>query len=134
MADEPKLQTVAPLFFVRDVIAATHYYVNALGFTQPELWGDPPCFAMPHRDGLIIMLKTADDPSMIRSNNPDPNTCAGPWDAYFWVNAARALYDQVKPRGADIAYEPRLQDEYNNWEFAVRDADGYLLAFGSDAG
>ena len=24
--------------------------------------------------------------------------------------------------------------EYGNWEFAVRDRDGYLIAFGSDAG
>ncbi len=29
---------------------------------------------------------------------------------------------------------PQLQEEYGNWEFAVRDRDGYLIAFGSDAG
>ena len=27
-----------------------------------------------------------------------------------------------------------MQESYGNWEFAVRDRDGYLIAFGSDAG
>ncbi|MAE67026.1 MAG: bleomycin resistance protein [Phycisphaeraceae bacterium] len=136
MADKTsrELIGVAPLFFVRDVVAATDYYVQKLGFTQPELWGEPPCFAMPRRDGIIVMLKTADDPSMIRTNNPEPSPCGGPWDAYFWVRDARALFEQVESDGANVAYPPTLQSEYNNWEFAVRDVDGRLLAFGSDAG
>ena len=40
----------------------------------------------------------------------------------------------LKSRGAIIAYEPALQDEYGNREFAVLDLDGYRIAFGSDAG
>ena len=39
-----------------------------------------------------------------------------------------------RPPGADVAYGPALQEAYGNWEFAVRDRDGYLVAFGSDAG
>ena len=57
----PTLQKVAPYFFVREVVEATEYYVNALGFTHPEYWGQPPCFTMPHRDGLIIMLSQTSD-------------------------------------------------------------------------
>ena len=49
------------------------------------------------------------------------------------VKDADVLYSEVKPRGALIAYEPVLQEEYGNREFGVRDLDGYLLAFGSDA-
>ena len=129
-----RLHHVAPLFFVRDVVAATEYYVHALGFTQPPYWGDPPAFAMPERDGVVIMLKQAESGDPIRSNNRGRHPRGGPWDAYVWVDEARTLHAAVQAAGAQVAYGPLLQEEYGNWEFAVRDRDGYLIAFGSDAG
>ena len=129
-----RLRHVAPLFFVRDVAAATEYYVSALGFAQPHYWGDPPDFAMPSRDGVVIMLKRAEPGEEIRSNNPGQHPGHGPWDAYVWVDDARALHAEMAAAGAEVAFAPRLQEEYGNWEFAVRDRDGYLIAFGSDAG
>ena len=135
MSQQPgRLRHVAPLFFVRDVVAATEYYVRALGFSQPPYWGDPPAFAMPTRDGVVFMLKRAERGDPIRSNNPGGHVRHGPWDAYVWVDDARALHAEMAAAGADVAYGPQLQDEYGNWEFAVRDRDGYLIAFGSDAG
>ena len=132
--DRVRLRHVAPLFYVRDVVAATEYYVRALGFAQPPYWGDPPAFAMPERDGVTIMLKQAQSGDRICSNNPEPDACGGPWDAYVWVDDARALHAEMVAAGAEVAYGPVLQREYGNWEFAVRDRDGYLIAFGSDAG
>ena len=132
--DGGRLRHVAPLFYVRDVVAATEYYVRALGFTQPPYWGDPPEFAMPARDGVTFMLKRARNGDPIRSNNPDTGAHGGPWDAYVWVDDARTLHSEMAAAGADVAYGPSLQREYGNWEFAVRDRDGYLIAFGSDAG
>ena len=41
------------------------------------------------------------------------------------VKDADALYAELAPRGAIIAYEPVLQEEYGNRGFAVRDLDGY---------
>ena len=132
--DRVRLRHVAPLFYVRDVVAATEYYVRALGFAQPPYWGDPPAFAMPERDGVVIMLKQAQRGDPICSNNPERAACGGPWDAYVWVDDARALHAEMVAAGAEVAYGPVLQSEYGNWEFAVRDRDGYLIAFGSDAG
>ena len=132
--DRVRLRHVAPLFYVRDVVAATEYYVRALGFAQPPYWGDPPAFAMPERDGVVIMLKQAQRGDPICSNNPERAACGGPWDAYVWVDDARALHAEMVAAGAEVAYGPSLQQEYGNWEFAVRDRDGYLIAFGSDAG
>ena len=129
-----RLRHVAPMFFVRDVVAATEYYVRALGFTQPPYWGDPPAFAMPSRDGVVFMLKRAGHGDPIRSNSPGARSGDGGWDAYVWVDDARALHAEMAAAGAEVAYAPRLQDSYGNWEFAVRDRDGYLIAFGSDAG
>jgi uncharacterized glyoxalase superfamily protein PhnB len=131
MSNPSKLLGIAPYFFVRDVVKAAEYYRDALGFSYPRFWGEPACFCMPKRDGVIVMLSQTADASIIR-----PNAAArsdDSWDAYVWVADADALFAEVKPRGAIIAYEPTLQDEYGNCEFAVRDLDGYLIAFGSDA-
>lgn len=122
---------IAPYFLVRDVVKAAEYYRNALGFRFERFWGEPPCFCMPDRDGCIIMLSQVGDASIIRPNSKARNDES--WDAYVWVKDADALYAEVKPRGAIITYEPTLQDEYGNREFGVRDLDGYILAFGSNA-
>ena len=127
-----QLLSIAPYFLVRDVVAAAEYYRDALGFSYSRFWGEPPCFCMPHRDGLIIMLSQTQDAAIIRPNSKARRDES--WDAYVWVKDADALYAEVKPRGAIIAYEPVLKEEYGNREFGVRDLDGYLLAFGSDAG
>ncbi|HEV2351702.1 MAG TPA: VOC family protein [Terriglobia bacterium] len=126
-----QLLGIAPYFLVRDVVVAAEYYRDALGFSYARFWGEPPCFCMPHRDGVIIMLSQTQDASIIRPNSKARRDES--WDAYVWVKDADALYAEVKPRGATIAYEPVLKEEYGNREFGVRDLDGYLLAFGSEA-
>jgi uncharacterized glyoxalase superfamily protein PhnB len=122
---------IAPYFFVREVVKAAEYYRDALGFSYPQFWGVPPTFCMPQRDGVTIMLSQTLDTSIIRPNAKARGDES--WDAYVWVKDADALYAEVAPRGAIIAYKPVLQDEYGNREFGVRDLDGYLLAFGSNA-
>ena len=132
-----QLLGIAPCFLVRDVVKAAEYYRDALGFSYPRFWGKPPVFCMPQRDGLTIMLDQAKDPAVIRPNGKargDGTAKNDPWDAYVWVKDADAFYAEVKPRGALIAYEPMLKEGYGNREFGVRDLDGYLIAFGSDAG
>jgi uncharacterized glyoxalase superfamily protein PhnB len=135
MPDTPaiakQLFGVAPYFLVRDVVKAAEYYRDALGFSYERFWGQPPCFCMPKRDGVIIMLSQTEDAAVIRPNSKARNDES--WDAYVWVKDADALYAEMKPRGAIITYGPALQEEYGNREFGVRDLDGYILAFGSDA-
>jgi len=114
----------APLFVVKDLLASVDYYTEKLGFERPKLWGDPPGFAMPHREGFIIMLQAVEDKA--------PNTNEGLWDAYFWVRDAHALFKEFKENGAIIAYEPELKEGYGNVEFAVKDPDGYLIAFAQE--
>jgi uncharacterized glyoxalase superfamily protein PhnB len=126
-----QLLGIAPYFLVRDVVKAAEYYRDALGFSYPRFWGEPSIFCMPQRDGLIIMLSQTKDTLIIRPNAKARRDES--WDAYVWVKDADALYAEVKPHGAIIAYEPVLKEEYGNREFGVRDLDGYLLAFGSHA-
>ena len=122
----PALIGTAPYFIVRDLAASLDHYCDAFGFARPHLWGEPPTFAMPHRDGFIFMLKQVEDGSEIRPNR----TKGGYWDAYIWVRDAETLYAEFAANGAEFAYGLTIQHEYNNKEFAVCDPDGYLIAFG----
>jgi catechol 2,3-dioxygenase-like lactoylglutathione lyase family enzyme len=121
-----QLRANAPYFFVADINAAVAYYRDVLGFNYERLWGDPPSFCMVYRDGLTIMLKQIGDKSLIRPNG----NVAENWDAYVWVRDADVLFDEFSNRKARFAYPVCYQEEYGNREFAVRDLDGYVIAFG----
>ena len=54
----------------------------------------------------------------------------GTWDVFFWVEGVDDLFLQLKSNGADIAYDPTIQQSYQMKEFAVRDCNGYVLGFG----
>lgn len=119
-------KTTAPYFVVRDLSKSIDYYHNALGFSKPALWGAPPSFAMPSREGCIFMLKQAEEGVAITPNRNQ----SGYWDAYVWVNDVDTLFAEFKKNKAIIDYEPCIQEEYDMKEFAVKDPDGYVIAFG----
>ena len=116
----------APYFIVRDLLTSIKYYHEILGFDDPPLWGDPPTFAMPQRDGFIFMLKQAEEGTEIKTNRDQ----SGYWDAYVWIQDADALFAEFQASGAIIDYAPHIQHDYDMKEFAVRDPDGYVIAFG----
>lgn len=116
----------APVFYVKDLIQSVKFYVDVLGFQQPKLWGDPPGFAMPDRDGMVVMLSRQDDRALIRPKEKI-------WDMYFWVRDAKSLYEEFKANGAKFTQELTYQELYGNEEFILEDPDGYTLAFGQEA-
>ncbi len=123
---ETQFKGTAPFFFVRNLVESLDYYHKVLGFNKPKLWGDPPSFAMPSRDGFIFMLKEVFEGAAVTPNGNQEEH----WDAYVWINDADVLFSEVKANGARIEYAPCIQREYDMKEFAVRDPDGYLIAFG----
>ncbi len=122
----PTLIGSAPYFNVRDLAASLDYYCDVLGFRRPHLWGEPPTFAMPDRDGFIFMLKQVGSKHEIVPNQKR----GGYWDAYVWVRNVRGLYAEFEAKGTKFAYGLTRQHEYDNIEFAVYDPDGYFIAFG----
>ena len=113
----------APLFHVKDLNASLDFYCEVLGFDRPVLWGDPPGFAMPQRDGMIIMLDQKEEAPIHNKGN---------WDAYFWVTDALSLFEDFQAKGAVFEYGPELKEWYGNLEFGLKDPDGYFLAFGQE--
>lgn len=118
----------SPCFLVADIHKAVDYYRDVLGFTTEQIWGEPPSFAIPTRDNLSVMLKQVTE-SLVRPNAHVVNEV---FDAYFWVRDAEALFEDFRGKGATVLFEPTIRQLYGMKEFAVADADGYLLAFGQD--
>ena len=128
VAEERRLIRSAPYFPVADLEKAANYYETVLGFRRDFTGGSPPQFAILSRDGLAVMLRLVSEPAKISPNEQQ----GGTWDAFFWVNDAEALCDELKSKAAELVYEPVIQAEYNMKEFAARDIDGHVLGFGQE--
>lgn len=121
----PRLISSAPVLLVRDVIVAADYYRDALGFTSRHVYGEPPDFCIVHRDGHHVMLAKADAEHI----KPHWQIRKATASAYFWVDDADTLYEQMKAAGARIDYHLTTKP-YGVREFGVQDVDGHDLAFG----
>lgn len=128
----PMTWNVAPDFIVSDVVVTANYYRDKLGFHYERFWGDPPCFCMVKRNGIIIMLSQFEMPSAVRPNHlVDPSTEA--WDAYVWVENADLLCSEFKANGVKIVRDI-CDQPYGNRDFDIEDCNGYRLCFGHNIG
>jgi catechol 2,3-dioxygenase-like lactoylglutathione lyase family enzyme len=121
----PKIITTTPLFVVSELQRALDWYAK-LGFGNPGIWGEPPCFAMIHRDGFEVMLSLAEDPSHIR-----PNGVNGNWDMYVRVPDLDAELAALHAAGVTID-KPIRPTEYDMRELELVDPDGYRVCFAQD--
>ena len=133
MADDPTNRPrwrIAPYFIVDDVVATANYYRDKLGFQYERFWGEPPCFCMVHRSGVIIMLGQLENTGVMRPNRiVDPE--GGAWDAYIWIENADALNAEFKSKGITIARDI-CDQPYGCRDFEVDDYNGYRLCFGQN--
>jgi uncharacterized glyoxalase superfamily protein PhnB len=129
ISTEQKFYGVAPYLIVDDIFQATEFYRDKLGFQFDRIWGEPPQFAIVHRDEVHIMLKRIGAPGQVRPNHRiNPDAC---WDAYIWVKNADALYAELRARGVKITREI-CDTEYGCRDFEVEDNSGYILCFGQN--
>lgn len=121
----PKLNSVAPTFPVADVDATIHWYETVLGFTSYPFPENPPhVFAIVCRDGIEIMFQRIDGyqkPDLYQRRD------GGVWDAYIRMEGVKEFYDAVKDQ-VEIQLPLRKQG-YGDWEFEVKDPNGYILVF-----
>ena len=115
-----KLLRSAPYFPVFEVKKTTQFYDQILGFQCDYLAENPAEFAICSRDDLAIMLKGVSATETIIPNEKQ----GGTWDVFFWVEGLDTLFSELKSNGADIVYEPLIQESYQMKEFAVRDCNG----------
>jgi len=122
--------SIAPYFVVDDVVTTSNFYRDKLGFEYERFWGEPPCFCMVRRSGIVIMLKQLEVIGVMRPNRTvDPER--GAWDAYIWIDNADALYAEFKSKGVIIARDI-CDQPYGCRDFDVDDCNGYRLCFGQN--
>jgi uncharacterized glyoxalase superfamily protein PhnB len=121
--------SAVPTFLVADVAATARWYAEHLGFeTAGHVPKDPPyVYASLRRAGAEIMLLNLPgyEKPDLTSRRP-----TGLWDAYIRLNGVRALYETV--RDHSWIKMPLKKQPYGDWEFEVRDPNGYVLVFGGD--
>lgn len=125
-----QVMSAVPTFWVPDVAATLRWYSENLGFriagTFPKQ--APYAYASLQRDAAEIMLL-----SLPGYQKPDLSAQRpqGLWDAYLRVSGVRTLYEEV--RGREFVQMPLKLQRYGDWEFEVRDLNGYVLVFGGGA-
>lgn len=121
----PDFSRAAPTFTVAEVDATIRWYETELGFTSYPFPDSPPyVFASVCRDGVEIMFQRIEG-----YQKPDLShrRAGGVWDAYIRVKGVKELYEAIKDR-VEIKMTLR-QQSYGDWEFEVKDPNGYILVF-----
>src|SRR5215213_3717643 len=102
-----ELRSVAACFPVADISTTIQWYEEQLGFTaDPFPVCEPYVFAVLYRDRVEIFLQRVDD-----YQKPD-------------------LYNSVRENATII--EPLHHQPYGNWEFEIKDPNGYVLVFSEE--
>ena len=120
-----EFQSVAPVFSVSDISATIRWYEEQLGFIgDPFPLSEPYVFGILRRDDIEIMLQRIEG-----YEKPDlyDARSGGVWDAYIRVEGVKDLFESVKDEATIV--QPLRRQPYGNWEFEVRDPNGYLLVF-----
>ena len=121
----PKLCRAAPTFPVADVDATIRWYETNLGFTSYPFPENPPyVFASVSRDQVEIMFQRIDG---YQKTDLYHLRRGGVWDAYIRMEGVREFYEAVKDQ-VEIRM-PLRQQAYGDWEFEVKDPNGYILVF-----
>lgn len=126
----PEIHSAVPTFLVSDVGGTARWYESQIGFhiagTFPGQ--EPLAYAsimLGPAEIMLLRLEGYTKPDL-RARRPE-----GLWDAYIRMNGVHALYETL--RGRDFIQQPLKKQSYGDWEFEVRDPNGYVLVFGGDA-
>jgi hypothetical protein len=121
----PRFSSIASCFPVADVGATMRWYEERLGFTgHPFPEREPYAFCILVRDRIEIMLQRIED---YRKPNIYEVRKGGVWDAYLRMQGIKEFYQSVR-QDLEIL-RPLEKQFYGDWEFEVKDPNGYVLVF-----
>jgi uncharacterized glyoxalase superfamily protein PhnB len=119
------LESTTPCFAVADIATTMRWYEEQLGFTpDPFPANEPYVFAILRRDDIEIMLQRLENyqkPDIYKLRS------GGVWDAYIRMRGVKQFYDEVRDRVEIL--QPLRKQPYGQWEFEVKDPNGYVLVF-----
>ena len=121
-----RVRSVTPLLVVSDIHRSVDFYCQKLGFIEPNIHGEPPCFAMMNRDGFDLMLSLGEAPDQVV-----PHGRHGVWDMY--ISVADVAAEQSALEAAGVAIDKGPTDAfYDMRELEVLDPDGHRICFAQD--
>lgn len=121
-----QMASAVPTFLVADVASSARWYAKHLGFqtagTFPRC--EPYAYASLQREGVEIMLL-----GLAGYQKPDltARRPEGLWDAYVRMQGVHLFYESL--RDESFIKMPLQKQGYGDWEFEVRDPNGYVLVF-----
>jgi uncharacterized glyoxalase superfamily protein PhnB len=121
----PRFTSATPCFPVADVSDTMRWYMQKLGFeAHPFPRNEPHVFCILERDQIEIMLQKIDG-----YQKPDlyVQRSGGVWDAYIRMQGVKEFYESIKD-SVEILL-PLQKQPYGDWEFEVKDLNGYVLVF-----
>ncbi len=120
-----RLNSAAAFFAVADVGATMRWYKEEPGFSGDAVPATEPfVFGIIWRDHVEIMLMRLEG---YQKPNLYERRAGGVWDAYLRVSGVKEFYEAVKDR-LELK-QPLRRQPYGQWEFEVRDPNGYILVF-----
>lgn len=120
-----RLTSAAPCFPVADVGGTMRWYEQKLGFEgHPFPENEPHAFCNLVRDRIEIMLQRIEE-----YQKPDLyKKCeGGVWDAYIRMRCVKEFYEEINDKVEIL--RPLQKQFYGDWEFEVKDPNGYVLVF-----
>jgi catechol 2,3-dioxygenase-like lactoylglutathione lyase family enzyme len=120
------VRSAVPTFLVADVSETARWYSEKLGFrvvgAVPKR--EPYVYASVMRGGAELMLLALAG----HAGAEPPARVGGSWNAYIRADGIGALWEAVKDE--PFVRTPLTHQPYGDWEFEVRDPNGYVLVFG----
>ncbi|MBC9915073.1 VOC family protein [Chitinophaga varians] len=111
----------ATIFSVSNLAAAIKYYVDTLGFSIDFEYG---AIAGLKYGNVLLQLS---GPDLIGNRN-----ATGEGNMYIFCDEVDAYFQQISAKGAQVIVAPEDR-AYGMRDFAIKDADGNILAFGTEA-
>ncbi len=125
MSEEPNLIAAEPQLFVPDLIAATAFYTDRLGFTLMFMYGDPPFYVQVGRGGACLNLRHTNG-NVFADGFRDREAVA--LSATVTVQGIEALAQSFDVAG--VEWHQRLKREaWGARTLILRDPGGNLIAF-----
>ncbi|WP_339801049.1 VOC family protein [Paenibacillus sp. FSL R5-0744] len=124
-----KVQFSVQVRLVSNLERSKKFYATVLSCEVNDWWAVRDEFALGFK--LIQAARTEDVQPNIAGQGQ-----ITPWDTYAYVEThpeLDELYEELKGKGAEFVQEPDLQEaDWGSWkDFAIKDPDGYVIAFGS---
>ena len=123
-AGEPRLSSVVPILFVRDVVTAAAFYETKLGFHVDFLHGKPPFYGSVSRDGVCLHLRLVCQPNFAELAEREASLIL----ATIEVSDVRSFFAEFERHDVDFA-QRLVRQAWGGLDFQVRDPDGNRISF-----